>query len=82
MFETPQFNCLLDVTLEVEARLDGDKVRLGDVLALRAGSVVVLPHVAGENVQIYAGQAPIGSGELGSANRRTIVRMAQLGRGV
>jgi flagellar motor switch/type III secretory pathway protein FliN len=77
MAEISKFAPLLDVPIEIEARLDGPRVRVADVLALEKGSIVMTGRRAGTNIDVYAGEALIGSGELGSANQHAIVRMAR-----
>lgn len=75
MANVPALSALLDVLLPVEAVLDGTKLRVGELLALRAGSVIATKLPAGGNVKILAGHSSIGLGELAAANGRLLVRM-------
>jgi flagellar motor switch/type III secretory pathway protein FliN len=68
----------LDVPLEIEALLAGPRMRVRDLLALRAGSVIETGLPAGENVEVLAGQAPLGPGELTASRGKVIVRMLQI----
>ena len=79
MADLTEFDNLMDVPFQVEACLNGPVLLVSDVLALRKGSTIVTPHLAGESVTIHAGEAPIGSGELGNTKSRVIVRVTALG---
>jgi flagellar motor switch/type III secretory pathway protein FliN len=65
----------LGVPLPVEAIIQGPKVKISDLLSLRAGSLIVTRLPAGESVGVRAGGSPIGSGELTALNGRLAVRM-------
>jgi flagellar motor switch/type III secretory pathway protein FliN len=75
MTDYPEIAHLLDLPLELEATLEGPALRVEEVLALEIGSVIPTRSVAGDNVDVFAGGAYIGSGELGGAQGRTVVRM-------
>ena len=68
-----------DIALKVDATLEGSALRIDDLLALRPGSVILTGHPAGENVNVTAGQALLGTGELGCFRAKTIVRMLSFG---
>jgi len=54
-------------------------LKVDELLALRAGNVILTGRPAGENVIVTVGQAPFGIGELGCSRGRTIVRMLSFG---
>jgi flagellar motor switch/type III secretory pathway protein FliN len=66
---------LLDIPLEVEAVVEGRALRVSELLELAVGSLVVSGRAAGESVDILAGRALLGSGELARANGHRVVRM-------
>lgn len=68
---------LVDLPLELEATLEGPALRVEDVLALEVGSLIPTRSAAGDNIDVYAGGAFIGSGELGVSHGRTVVRMVR-----
>ena len=55
---------LSDIPMEVEVELDRKKMTLREILALQEGSVIKMPRSAGENIDLFAGGALIGSGEV------------------
>jgi len=68
---------LMDLPLALEATLSGPALRVEELLSLQAGSLIATSSAAGESVDVYAGGAYIGSGELGSAHGQTVVRMVR-----
>jgi flagellar motor switch protein FliN/FliY len=69
---------LFDIPLEVEALVEGFDLRVSELLALRVGSVIETRRAAGENVDLFAGDAYIGSGELTQIDGGIAVRMVKL----
>jgi flagellar motor switch/type III secretory pathway protein FliN len=65
----------MEVPLEVEALLEGPRLRVRDLLALKAGSVIETALPVGGNVDILAGQSRLGVGELTASRGRVVVRM-------
>jgi flagellar motor switch/type III secretory pathway protein FliN len=65
----------LGVPLTVEAVVEGPRLKISDLLALRAGSVIATTLSAGESVGVRAGGAEIGAGELTALDGRLAVRM-------
>ena len=53
-----------DVPVTVEAQLDRKAMTVREVLGLEAGAVVWLTRSAGENLDLYAGGALVGFGEI------------------
>jgi flagellar motor switch/type III secretory pathway protein FliN len=68
-----------NLVLTVDAGLNGPTLRVDEILALRAGSLVMTGRPAGENLVVTAGQAPLGKGELGCFRGTAIVRMLSFG---
>ena len=77
MADLAQAEHLLDIPLEMEAVVEGRTLRVGELLELTVGSLVISDRAAGENVDIFAGQAFLGSGELARANGHRVVRMVK-----
>jgi flagellar motor switch/type III secretory pathway protein FliN len=75
--DLPEVAHLLDIPLEVEAVVDGPVLRVSELLSLSVGSVIATSLAAGENIDIFAGKAYIGAGELTSANSHSVVRMVK-----
>lgn len=69
---------LFDIPLRVEATVAGPAVRVSELLTLRAGSVIATRRAAGENIDLFVGNAYIGSGELAQINGRIAVRMVKI----
>lgn len=68
-----------DIVFKVDVALGGPVMKIDELLALRPGSVILTGRPAGENVIVTAGQARLGTGELGSSRGKTIVRMLSFG---
>jgi flagellar motor switch/type III secretory pathway protein FliN len=77
MADFDQVAHLLDIPLEVEAVVEGCTLRVSELLDLAAGSLVLSGRASGENVDVFAGRALLGSGELARTNGRTVVRMVR-----
>jgi flagellar motor switch protein FliN/FliY len=69
---------LFDIPLDVEAKVKGLDLRVSELLTLKVGSVIETRRAAGENIDLFAGDAYIGSGELAQINGRIAVRMVKL----
>ena len=74
-----QFSLLDDVPVDIEAAVAGPKMRISEILALRAGSVISTGLRAGENIDVFAGRARIGAGEFSSNGQREVIRMVRFG---
>jgi flagellar motor switch/type III secretory pathway protein FliN len=68
---------LMDLPLALEATLAGPSLRVEQLLALEVGTVIPTTAAAGANIDVFAGGAYIGSGELGGAHGHTVVRMVR-----
>jgi flagellar motor switch/type III secretory pathway protein FliN len=65
----------MGMPLPVEAVIDGPSLKVKDLVALAAGSVIATSVPAGDNVQVRAGGSAIGAGELAAPGGNLIVRM-------
>ena len=81
MGDLPDVAHFLDIPLEVEAVVDGPVMRVCELISLRVGSVVATGLAAGENIDIRAGKAYIGAGELTSTNGHNVIRMVKFKSG-
>lgn len=68
-----------DLVLQVDVALNGPVLKVDELLALRSGSVILTGRPAGENVLVTAGQALLGTGELGCSKGKAVVRMLSFG---
>lgn len=66
---------LSDVPIDIEVELGRRTLPLSGILALAPGSVIKMPRSAGENIDILAGGAFIGSGEIVIIEERFGVRI-------
>jgi len=53
-----------DIPVSIEVELDRKVMRVGEILALREGSILRLTRSAGENIDIRVGGALVGFGEI------------------
>ena len=77
MAEVSEFAHLLDIPVDVEATLPGPALTVEELLNLSAGSLVATDRPAGETIDVYAGDAYIGAGELAGTDGRPVVRMVR-----
>jgi type III secretion system YscQ/HrcQ family protein len=70
-----QIAALADIPVDIEAELDRRILTLGQVLALQSGSVLPLRRSAGENIDLLAGGAVIGYGEIVMVDNALAVRI-------
>ncbi|HUA63488.1 MAG TPA: FliM/FliN family flagellar motor C-terminal domain-containing protein [Verrucomicrobiae bacterium] len=75
MADHPEIAHLLDLPMALEATLAGPILRVEELLELGVGSMIPTQSAAGETIDVFAGGARIGRGELGGARGRTTVRM-------
>jgi len=64
-----------DVPVPIEAELGRLMMRVRDILELDVGSLIELSRAAGENIDIRAGGALIGFGEIVLTENSTAVRI-------
>ncbi|HEX4134865.1 MAG TPA: FliM/FliN family flagellar motor switch protein [Bryobacteraceae bacterium] len=53
-----------NVSIEIEVQLDSRWMKLSDILALEAGSIVEMRRSAGENIDIFIGKKLAAFGEI------------------
>ena len=66
---------LADVPIDLEVELGRKMMTLDAILSLNKGSVIRMPHSAGENIDILAGGYMFGSGEIVIIEERFGVRI-------
>ena len=71
----------VDIPVDFEAVVPGPVLRVGELLALAVGSLIMTGRAAGETVDVFAAGALIGSAELADANGRRVVRMVRFNAG-
>ncbi len=67
-----------DIPIEIAVELDRTPVSITEIAALRRGSTVALSKPAGENVELYVGEARIASGEILLLDDRMAVRITDI----
>ena len=65
----------MGIPLSVEAVIEGPRLKVKELVALAAGSIITTSVPAGDNVEVRAGGAAIGAGELAAPAGILIVRM-------
>ena len=80
MADAGEFGRFLDVPVAVEAAVAGPALRVDELLALSVGQVLQSPYRAGESLDVTAGNARIGAGELSERNGRVAVRLVDFAR--
>lgn len=73
-----RFEAIEDVPLTVRVELDRRTITFRELLELGPGSVLAFPRPTGENVDIYAEEVLLGSGEILIVDTALAVRVADL----
>jgi flagellar motor switch protein FliN/FliY len=55
---------LADIPIQIDVELAQKSMTVGEILALQKGSVIKMTRSAGDNIDILAGGALLGSGEI------------------
>ena len=76
--EKVDFAIVGDVKIAVRAELDNRTISFPELMKLEVGSVLQLSRPTGENVDLYAGEILIGSGEILVIDTNLAVRVAGL----
>jgi flagellar motor switch protein FliN/FliY len=76
--DTAKLDLLLDVVLQVSVELGRTRLTIGDILALRAGSVIELDKLAGEPVDILVNGTRIARGEVVVVDEKFGVRVLEV----
>ena len=69
---------ILDIPLEVTVELGRTKMLIQDLLKLGQGSVVELPKLAGESLEVLANQRLIARGEVVVVNEKYGLRLTEV----
>ncbi len=69
---------LMDVALEVSVELGRSHMSIGEILALRTGSVIELDKLAGEPVDVSVNGTLIARGEVGVVDEKFGVRITEV----
>lgn len=75
MLKVSELEAFLDIPVEVEAVLGGLSLSVGNLLSLSPGRIVTSNLPAGVDVDVAAGGAAIGRGELTVSRGRLAVRI-------
>jgi flagellar motor switch/type III secretory pathway protein FliN len=73
-----QFQLLEEIPLTLRAELDRRSISFGELMKLDVGSLLLLSRPTGENIDLYAGEVLIGSGEILVVDSSMAVRIADL----
>lgn len=76
--DAAKLDLLLDVVLQVSVELGRTRLTIGDILALRAGSVIELDKLAGEPVDILVNGTRIARGEVVVVDKKFGVRVLEV----
>lgn len=74
----PDSPLLRDLSVTLEARLGGAVMPVGDLLALKAGSVLSLETRLNEPVELYLNDSLVGRGEIVAVDDRFGVRIVEI----
>ncbi len=72
------FQAILDVPITLSAELDRRQISVKDLLDLGVDSLLPLTRPTGENIDLYAGEVLLGSGEILVVDAALAVRVAEL----
>jgi flagellar motor switch protein FliN len=78
----PDFAPVEDITVELRAELDKRTTTFGELLNLDVGSVLQLSRSTGDNVDLFAGDVLIASGEILIIDSTLAVRVADFQKAV
>lgn len=73
-----RFDSIGDIPMELRAELDRRPISCQELLELKVGSLLVLTRPTGENIDVYAGEVLIGTGEILVVDNTLAVRVADL----
>lgn len=76
--ELERFAVVADIPLTIYAELDRRTITFRELLELSPDTLLPLTRPAGENIDLYAGEVLIGSGEVLVADARLAVRIADI----
>lgn len=73
-----KFSVVADIPLTIYAELDRRTITFRELLELTPDMLLALSRPAGENIDLYAGEVLIGSGEVLVVDARLAVRVADI----
>jgi flagellar motor switch protein FliN/FliY len=73
-----QFHLLNDVPVMLYAEVDHRRISVKELLEMQVDSILELPKPAGENINLYAGDVFIGTGEILVVDSSLSVRVADI----
>ena len=73
-----KLDLLLDIPLEISVELGRTKLVINELLKLSQGSIIELPKIAGETLDIFANQRLIAKGEVVSVNDKYGIRLTEI----
>lgn len=79
--ESFDFSSIGDVWLDLRAELGNRFVPFSELLALEIGSILPVGRATGENVDLFAGDVRLGSGEILIVDSTLAIRLADLNDG-
>lgn len=71
-------NSCSDVELDIEAQIDRTTLTVRQILELAPASLIRLDRAAGEHIDVLAGGAPIGRGEIMLSHNKAAIRLTKL----
>jgi len=73
-----KLDLLLDIPLEISVELGRTKLVINELLKLSQGSIIELPKIAGETLDIFANHRLIAKGEVVSVNDKYGIRLTEI----
>lgn len=75
---SPDMNFILDIPLEITIQLGKTQMLIHDLLKLGQGSIIELPKVAGETLEILANNRLIAKGDVVVINEKYGIRLTEV----
>ena len=69
---------IMDVDLDIYAELDGRTISFRELVGLDVDALLPLCRPSGENIDVYVGEVPLGSGEILVIDGNLAIRIADL----
>jgi flagellar motor switch protein FliN/FliY len=77
MTSLESFDSFADIGIDIEAQMDRIRLTVRQILELDQNSVIKLSRSVGENVEILAGGAVVGQGEIVVAHGRAAIHITE-----
>ena len=78
LVELGKFSVVADIPLTIYAELDRRTITFRELLELAPDTLLALSRPAGENIDLYAGEVLIASGEVLVVDARLAIRIADI----